>query len=178
LRFVYDSRVDTPSGVSFPGFINDQAARNLNFLFADTYTSSSSFTNEFRFSYGRLQADIPRPSPRSVPEARTLPDLVITNVASPAGLGSVDRAQQSLPETQTGDRAPTFRYGVEFLGQIASKRAWSKTTGSRVQDASGSRPSPIPRDWRTLRSLNSASRCSPPRFHSRLFPDIWKAHRP
>ncbi|MGH8247789.1 MAG: carboxypeptidase regulatory-like domain-containing protein, partial [Gammaproteobacteria bacterium] len=59
LRFVYDSRVDTPRSVNFPGFINDQAAQNQNVLFADTYTFSSSFTNEFRFSYARLRADDP-----------------------------------------------------------------------------------------------------------------------
>ena len=29
LRFVYDSRVDTPRSVSFPGFLDEQAAQNL-----------------------------------------------------------------------------------------------------------------------------------------------------
>ena len=83
LRVRLSSRT-RPAAVSFPGFINDQAARNQNFLFADSFTFSSSFTNEFRFSYGRLRADDPtRPSPRSVPEA-TYPAGVSSSPTSPA----------------------------------------------------------------------------------------------
>ncbi len=136
LRFVYDNRVNTPSGVNFPGFINDTAFRNHNLLFADTFTFSSSFTNEFRFSYGRLRADAPtRPSPRSIPEARTLPDLNIANVASPGGLGNGQfRVANNLlfQETQTKMTGRhTFRYGVEFLGQIATQAGLVDNHGIR-----------------------------------------------
>jgi hypothetical protein len=124
VRFVYDSRVDTPRSLNFPGFINDQAAQNQNILFADTFTFSASFTNEFRFSYGRLRADDPtRPSPRSIPQARTLPQLNIVNIDSPSGLGNGQyRYANNLlfQETQTKlTGRHTFRYGVEFLGQLA-----------------------------------------------------------
>ena len=143
LRFVYDFRLDTPSGVRFPGFLQDRAARNGNFLFADTFTFSPSFTNEFRFSYGRLRADDPaRPSPRSIPEARTLPDLNITNISSPGGLsrGQFRVANNLLfQETQTKSTGRhTFRYGVEFLRQMATQAGVVASHGIYTyRDASG-----------------------------------------
>src|SRR5205823_703907 len=73
-RYLYDTRTIAPVSVLFPGFITDDAFRNQNFLFADSYTFGPSFTNEFRFSYGKLDADDPeRISPRSAPLAYTLP---------------------------------------------------------------------------------------------------------
>jgi hypothetical protein len=127
LRFVYDSRVDTPSQVSFPGFLNDQAADNQNLLFADTFTFSASFTNEFRFSYGRLRTDEPyRPSPRAVPLSRTLPSFNIADVSAPSLEDAQYRYANNLlfQETQTKLTGQhTFRYGGEFLGQVATQRA-------------------------------------------------------
>jgi outer membrane receptor protein involved in Fe transport len=127
LRFVYDSRVDTPSSVSFPGFLDDQAAQNQNVLFADTYTFSASFTNEFRFSYGRLRADEPsRPSPQAVPLSRTLPSFTIRDVSAPSLVDPQYRYANNLlfQETQTKlTGRHTFRYGVEFLGQVATQQA-------------------------------------------------------
>ena len=187
LRFVYDSRVDTPSGVSFPGFINDQAARNQNLLFADTFTFSSSFTNEFRFSYGRLRADDPtRPSPRSIPEARTLPDLVITNVASPGGLSSGQyRVANNLlfQETQTKlTGRHTFRYGVEFLGQIATQAGLVNSRGIyEYRDASGYSAFANYLDDFSGPSSRIRRQFGEPVFHpttfrhSYFFQDTWKA---
>jgi hypothetical protein len=133
-RFVYDSRVDTPRLVSFPGFIEDQAARNYNFLYADTFTISPSFTNEFRFSYGRLHADDPtRPSPRSVPEAQTLPQFSIANVSSPNIPDAQFRYADNflLQDTQTKlTGRHTFRYGVELLRQLATQGAGLISRGS------------------------------------------------
>jgi len=45
-RYIYDSRVNSPleTGLTFPGFIADQAAQNQNVLFADTYTIGPSLT--------------------------------------------------------------------------------------------------------------------------------------
>ncbi len=142
LRFVYDTRVETPSDVNFPGFIREQAARNQNVLFADTFTFSSSFTNEFRISYGRLGADAPRVSPQSIPEAGTLPGLGISNVSSPGGLGGgQSRVANNLlfQETQTkATGRQTFRYGVEFLGQISTQSGLVENHGIYTyRDASG-----------------------------------------
>src|SRR5260370_964071 len=89
----------------------------------------------FRFSYGRLNADDPaRISPLSVRLAQTLPRFIIPNIASP-GVGSNSlqfRYANNLlfQETQTkltGRHA--FRYGVEFLRQLATQRPGVFTQG-------------------------------------------------
>ena len=90
-------------------------------MFADTFTFSPIFTNEFRFSYGRLRADDPfRISPLSVPLAHTLPDFTIQNIAAP-GIGNAQfRLANNLlfQETQTKLHGRhTFRYGVESSGR-------------------------------------------------------------
>src|SRR5262249_39001795 len=71
LRYIDDFRTNSPTNVYFPGFILDQALRNQNLLFTDQYTFSPAWTNEFRFSYARQEADDPnRISPLSVPAAQ------------------------------------------------------------------------------------------------------------
>ena len=145
-RYIRDSRISSPlaGNVSFPGFILDNAFRNQNFLFADSYTFGPDYTNEFRFSYGRLDADAPaRISPLSVPQALTLPQIIIPYIAAP-GIAS-NRLQFRyasnflFQETQTkltGRHA--FRYGAEFLQQLATQRAGIYTQGQfQYQDAVG-----------------------------------------
>src|SRR5207244_9725674 len=101
-----------------------------------------SWTNQFRFSYARQDADQPeRISPGSVPEAQTLPRIIIA--MQPAGGGLVDspgirsnflqfRHANNLlfQETQTKlSGRHTFRYGVEFLRQLAAQRANTVAAG-------------------------------------------------
>src|SRR4029453_3821365 len=85
-RYIYDTRTHSPAagGVYFPGFVTDQAALNHNFLFTDHYSFSPTWTNEFRFSYARQDADEPqRISPKSVPQAKMQPRIMIKSIASP-----------------------------------------------------------------------------------------------
>jgi len=142
-RYIRDSRVDTPSSVFFPGFIEDSAARNRNFLFTDSYTFGPSFTNEFRFSYGRLEVDSTRISPQSVPVASAPPRLQIPNIAQ---LGFSQSAGQFryatdllFQETQTKLAGRhIFRYGAEVLRQIATQRALAVDRGEiRYTNAAG-----------------------------------------
>jgi hypothetical protein len=49
-RYIYDSRLNSPNSVQFPGFILDNGARNHDFQFTDSYTFGPTYTNEFRFS--------------------------------------------------------------------------------------------------------------------------------
>jgi carboxypeptidase family protein len=131
-RYIYDTRTNSPSsgGVLFPGYIMDQAALNHNFLFTDQYTFSSTWTNEFRFSYARQDADEPqRISPQSVPAARTQPRILISSgLISSLGIRSelvLSRHVNNLlfQETQRKLRGRhTFSYGVEFLRQLATQR--------------------------------------------------------
>jgi hypothetical protein len=126
-RYVYDSRTASPTNIYFPGFVTDAAWRNQNFLFTDLYTFSPSWTNEFRFSYARPQWQWDRISPESVPLARTLPYITGSSIAAP---GIPSYSLQSLlangllfQETQTKlSGRHTFRYGVEFLRQLAAQR--------------------------------------------------------
>jgi hypothetical protein len=129
-RYIHDTRTNSPAQVYFPGFVTDQAALNHNFLFTDHYSFSPTWTNEFRFSYARQDADEPqRISPKSVPQARTQPRITISgsSIASP-GIHSENlqfRHVNNLlfQETQTKlSGRHTFSYGVEFLRQLATQR--------------------------------------------------------
>jgi len=144
-RYIRDSRRNAPITVYFPGFISDSAAQNQNLLFTDHYTLSSSWTNEFRFSYGKQDNDEPeRISPRSVPEARTLPRIIIVLGGMQGNLGALVatpgvrsnflqfRHSNNLlfQETQTKlSGRHTFRYGVEFLRRLAEQRPSSISAG-------------------------------------------------
>ncbi len=152
-RYIRDSSTLAPRSVFFPGFVTDYSAQNQNFLFTDHYTFSASWTNEFRFSYGRQDAVRPEEiSSRSVPEARTLPNVVISPVGGAAASGVVStpgvvsntlRGQKTnnllFQETQTKlSGRHTFRYGVEFLKQLASEGPGSLYLGQLTyRDSAG-----------------------------------------
>ena len=152
-RYIRDSSTDTPITVYFPGFIADSAAQNQNFLFTDHYTFSPTWTNEFRFSYARQEADEPeRISPQSVPEAQTLPRLLIGPsqgggpnglIASPGVRSNFLQGRQVnnllFQETQTKlSGRQTFRYGVEFLKQLATQHPATYSQGELdYTDAAG-----------------------------------------
>jgi outer membrane receptor protein involved in Fe transport len=139
LRFTYDSRLNLPmrngsTAVTFPGFIGEQAYSHNNAVFTDNYTFGPSYTNEFRFSYERPDGKFGVTWPGSVPEARTLPVIGITNVAAP-GLGSNGQFHSAnhvlVQETQTklvGGHA--FRYGVEFLRESVTQAFAGPTLGN------------------------------------------------
>jgi hypothetical protein len=132
-RYGYDSRLVLPGtangSVSFPGFVQQNTASHHNFLFSDSYTFSPTWTNEFRFSYGRPDAEASVPWPGSVPAALTLPRISIANVASPGLPSSNEQFHYGnsllFQETQTkltGRHA--FRYGAEILREsITQQRA-------------------------------------------------------
>jgi hypothetical protein len=126
LRYIYDTRTDSPRVVYFPGFYLDQAARNHNLLFTDQYTFSPTLSNEFRFSYARQDADQNRISPNSTSLASMLPRINITSIASPGIHSELLQFRHVnnllFQETQTKlSGRHTFRYGVEFLRQLATQ---------------------------------------------------------
>jgi hypothetical protein len=139
LRFSYDSRLNLPmhngsTVVSFPGFIGEQAYSHYNAIFSDSYTFSPSYTNEFRFSYEKPDGQFGVIWPGSVPQAKVLPSIGITNVAGP-GLGSNGQFHCSnnflVQETQTklsGGHA--LRYGVEFLRETVTQSFAGPTLGN------------------------------------------------
>jgi hypothetical protein len=76
-RYSYDSQVNLPAAVFFPGFVQQSGYSHHNFLFADSYTFGPSYTNEFRFSYGRPDVSTLNTWPGSSPLAFTLPSIAI-----------------------------------------------------------------------------------------------------
>jgi hypothetical protein len=130
-RYIYDSRLNSPgangsSGVQFPGFILDSGDRNQNFQFNDSYTFGPTYTNEFRFSYSRLEFNQASVSSQSVALAQTLPRITITGIDSP-GLSNALQFHNAnnllFQETQTKLAGRhTFRYGVELLRQLATQQ--------------------------------------------------------
>ncbi|HYM11770.1 MAG TPA: hypothetical protein VEU62_13630 [Bryobacterales bacterium] len=139
LRFSYDSRLFLPcpcgngGRVSFPGYVNDTEFSHYNVIFTDSYTFSPNYTNEFRFSYERPDAELILTWPGSVPSAFTLPGITITNAAAP---GLVNHSEfyygnnflfQETQTKLTGGHA--FRYGVEFFRQNITEAASAATLG-------------------------------------------------
>jgi len=133
-RYIYDSRVVSPLNVYFPGFTTDQGARNQNFLFTDSYTFGPTYTNEFRFSYGKLDADSARISPQSIALAQTQARIIIQNIASPGIDSNILQFRHAnnllFQETQTKLAGRhTFRYGAELLRQTATQRPSAYSLG-------------------------------------------------
>ena len=142
-RYSYDSRLTFPAGVSFPGFIQKSAYSHNNFLFTDGYTFGPTYTNEFRFSYGRPDVSLLTTWPGSVPLAFTLPSIAINNVSTnnPNNISAPGAASQNaefhygdnflFQETQTklsGRHA--FRYGVEVVRQLVTQQRSANDLGS------------------------------------------------
>jgi hypothetical protein len=139
-RYTYDSKIVLPSAtvantVPFPGFIQEDLSSHQNFLFSDSYTFGPSYTNEFRFSYGRPDGRYAYTAPGSVPQAQTLPEITIANVAAP-GLASANTQFHYgnnflFQETQTKlSRRHAFRYGVEVLQQTITEARGANDLGS------------------------------------------------
>ena len=140
-RFIYDSALTSPGGEAFPGYITDSGGeRSQNLLFANSYTFGPNHTNELRVAYGRLNADPGAISSGSVALAKTVPPILISNISAPG----VNQAFQFrhvnnalLQETQTklaGRHA--FRFGAEFLGQLAAQRGTGFPLGEIEYNAS------------------------------------------
>jgi len=135
-RFSSDSQITFPAVVAFPGFVQQNSASHQNFLFSDSYTVSSSYTNEFRFSYTRPDSRSFVPWSGSVPLALSLPRINFPNAISSFGLDS--QSTQFLygnnfifQETQTkltGHHA--FRFGLEFLRQTVTEARGANDLGT------------------------------------------------
>ncbi len=134
-RYVYDSRRTLPQDAVFPGFVQENAFSHHNFLFADSYTFSPTYTNEFRFSYSRPDVNLSTTWPGSAPQANTLPQISIAHVSAPgvaSANGQFHYGNNFLfQETQTkvtGRHA--LRYGVEFLEQKVTQQRGANDLGS------------------------------------------------
>jgi len=124
-RYTYSSQ-SGDDVIFFPGYGFDYGFRRQNFLFSDGYGLNPTWTNEFRFSYSRF-GYANAISSNSVPEAQTLPWLVIPSVSTPGFNAWIPNFQYAnkwlFQEAQTKlVGRHTFRYGFEFVRQLTKTR--------------------------------------------------------
>src|SRR5579864_70328 len=146
-RWLYDSRSTSPSlqnGTSaipsaLPGFDSGFTGLTLTGSFVDTYMINSRMTNEFRFNYGRIGFNFPGLG--ADPFHQTEPNFVISGVS---GFGVATNIPQfryannwQYQDTMTMVRGKhTFRFGVDFLRQLARQHPPFNERGSFTYAAS------------------------------------------
>ena len=142
-RWLHDRARQTPGLNNLPGFDNDFVGTTLGGTFSDTYVISSRWTNEFRFNYGRIGFNFPATS--NDPFHTNLANYGIPGVT---GFGVATNIPQfrfannwQYQDTQTFVTGKhTFRYGVDFLRQLARQHPPFNERGSFSYQGS---PGPI-----------------------------------
>jgi hypothetical protein len=127
-RYLNDFEMESPfqdAQPYFPGYFGDASNQDHNFMLSDTYTVGTTLTNELRFSYARDAVDWPISS-NSVAVARMLPRVNIPSISTPGIDGMFPQFRFAnnwlLQETQSKLLGRhTFRYGLEFLWQLAKQ---------------------------------------------------------
>jgi hypothetical protein len=141
-RWLYDNNVTTPAGLNnLPGFDNNFRGITMNALFSDTYMINSRWTNEFRFNYGRIGFDFE-------PVTSDPSQLALANYS---GLGDGLTAfgiATNIPQFRYANNwqyqdtmslvrgKHTFRFGADFLLQLARQHPPFNERGSFVYAAS------------------------------------------
>jgi Carboxypeptidase regulatory-like domain/TonB-dependent Receptor Plug Domain/TonB dependent receptor len=140
-RWLYDSSTSSPSlqnGTSaipsaLPGFDSAFTGVTLTGSFVDTYIINNRMTNEFRFSYGRIGFNFPGIGADSFHQ--TEPNFVVSGIS---GFGIATNIPQfrfannwQYQDTMTMVRGKhTFRFGVDFLRQLARQHPPFNERGS------------------------------------------------
>ena len=137
-RWLYDSSVIGPTLHNLPGFDNNFTGLTLTGSFSDTYVFNSSLTNEFRFNYGRIGFSFPLAAPDAF--HATLAAYSITGVAGFGGATNIPQFRFAnnwqYQDTMSYVRGKhTFRYGVDFLRQLARQHPPFNERGSLVYSA-------------------------------------------
>ncbi len=138
-RWLYDSSITGPSLNNLPGFDRNFTGVTLNGLFSDTYIINSKLTNEFRFNYGRIGFNFPL--------AAT--DTFHSTLANYSGFGATAfGGATNIPQFRYANNwqyqdtvswvtgKHTFRFGVDFLRQLARQHPPFNERGSLVYNAS------------------------------------------
>jgi hypothetical protein len=126
-RWLYDSSTDTPNGFNnLPGFDNIFTGKTLTGSFVDTYVISPSWTNEFRFNYGRINFQFPSGAPDDFHEnlpAYTIQGTPVTGwgLATNIPQGRVANNWQYQDTMSKVFGNHQFRFGVDILRQLAAQ---------------------------------------------------------
>ncbi len=188
-RYIYDSSINSPTAVAFPGYIQEFKGRDQNFLFSDNWTFSPTWTNEFRFSYGRIGFNFPI-SDKSIALAQTMPLFNIPNIDAPGIATTIPQFRFAnnwlFQETQTKVSGyHTFRFGAEFLRQLARQRPPFNERGSYTYTNTGTTYSGFANFLDDYSGPSGASNRNfgdavyyPNLFrHSYFFQDTWKTSK-
>jgi hypothetical protein len=132
-RWLFDSNESGPSFNNLDGFDSAFNGRTMTGSFTDTYIISNSWTNEFRFNYGRIGFNFP--SAASDAFHQNLPSYGISGVT---GFGVATNIPQfrfannwQYQDTLTWVRGKhQMRFGVDFLRQLAKQRPPFNERGS------------------------------------------------
>jgi outer membrane receptor protein involved in Fe transport len=143
-RWLYDRTTQSPNGLNnLPGFDSSFSGRTMSGLFTDTYVISPTWTNEFRFNYGRLGFDFPRVATAADAFHFNLPNYsLIANGVTPFGVATNIPQFRFANNWQYQDTMSlvrgkhTFRFGVDYLRQLARQHPPFNERGSFVYAAS------------------------------------------
>lgn len=122
-RYLYDHSISTPNGVNGPGFTFNGDFGSQNFLMTHTWVINPTMTNEFRFSFGRINFQFPL-APNNKPEASTLPNIGISGISAIGIQTNIPQFRVAnnylMQETMSKvHKTHTFRFGGEYLRQVA-----------------------------------------------------------
>lgn len=139
-RWLYDSSAIGPTLHNLPGFDNNFTGLALTGNFTDTYVINPRWTNEFRFNYGRIGFNFPLAAPDAF--HASLPAYTISGVAGFGGATNIPQFRFAnnwqYQDTMSYVRGThTFRYGADFLRQLARQHPPFNERGSFVYAKSG-----------------------------------------
>lgn len=137
-RWLYDSTITGPSLNNLPGFDNNFVGKTMSGLFTDTYVINPHWTNEFRFNYGRIGFNFPLAAIDSF--HATLANYSGLGVTSMGGATNIPQFRYAnnwqYQDTMSLVRGRhTFRFGADFLRQLARQHPPFNERGSFVYNA-------------------------------------------
>ena len=134
-RYTEDDSINPNVAMNSPGFTRDFAGVSRNFLVTHTWVINPTLTNELRVSpYGLIDFTFPI-SPNNPPLAFTLPNISISGMSALGIATNIPQfriAKNYLVQNTTTKvwGSHTFRFGAEFLKQVASQRPPFNERGS------------------------------------------------
>ena len=134
-RYIDDNNINPASAMNSPFFTRDFVGFSRNFLVTHTWVVSPSLTNELRVSpYGLINFNFPI-SPTDPALAFTLPNIGITNLSAVGIATNIPQFRIAknylVQDTMTKTYGThTFRFGVEFLKQVAQQHPPFNERGS------------------------------------------------
>jgi outer membrane receptor protein involved in Fe transport len=141
-RWLYDQQSQSPQTLNnLPGFDNNNTATTMTGLFTDTYMINPRATNEFRFNYGRIGLDFQEvntdPFHHNL-QNYTFQGTVVTGFGAATNIPQFRFANNwQYQDTISLVRGKhTFRFGADFLRQLARQHPPFNERGSLVFNSS------------------------------------------